>query len=250
MTPQAIAGIANIGISALPLFFGENSIFSKKARTATRELEKNFRASQDMQLPGEYTEAMQNLRTQANVGIPGAALGLYQQQAGRQQASQLAALGSRRSALGGIGQIAQAGQDASLRLAGMQSQALQQGQAALRSGLMQMGGLKQQEVLRKQQEAADYWGTRRAEANAAVSNALSSIGQAAGTALAYGAFDKAPTGLSDTGVSTKDLMKLQMMNTVSGLRQQKPSGMTQQRVSGLQSQRLSPLSYYDMNYGD
>ena len=186
MAPQAIAGLANIGISALPLFFGENSIFSKKARTATRELEKNFRASQAMQLPGEYTEAMQNLRTQANVGIPGAALGLYQQQAGRQQASQLAALGSRRSALGGIGQIAQAGQDASLRLAGMQSQALQQGQAALRSGLMQMGGLKQQEALRKQQEA---------EANAAVSSALSSIGQSAGTALAYGAFD----GLGGTG---------------------------------------------------
>jgi hypothetical protein len=113
-----------------------------------------------------------------------------------------------------------------------------------------MGGLQRQEALRKQQEAADYWGTRRAEANAAVSSALSSIGQAAGTALAYGAFDKASTGLSDTGVSTKDLMKLQMMNTVSGLRQQKPSGMTQQRVSGLQSQRLSPLSYYDMNYGD
>lgn len=248
MAPQAIAGLANIGISALPLFFGENNIFSGKARQANRELEKNFRASQAMQLPGEYTEAMQNLRTQANVGIPGAALGLYQQQAGRQQASQLAALGSRRSALGGIGQIAQAGQDASLRLAGMQSQALQQGQAALRSGLMQMGGIQRQEALRKQQEAADYWGTRRAEANAAVSSALSSIGQAAGTALAYGAFDKASTGLSDTGVSTKDLMKLQMMNTVSGLRQQKPSGMTQQRTSGLPSQRYDPLSYFRMTF--
>lgn len=244
MAPQAIAGLANIGISALPLFFGENNIFSGKARQANRELEKNFRASQAMQLPGEYTEAMQNLRTQANVGIPGAALGLYQQQAGRQQASQLAALGSRRSALGGIGQIAQAGQDASLRLAGMQSQALQQGQAALRSGLMQMGGIQRQEALRKQQEAADYWGTRRAEANAAVSSALSSIGQAAGTALAYGAFDKVPkTGQADTGGSD-------IMGMISGLRQQRPSGMTQQRVSGLPSQRLNPLSYFNMNYSD
>lgn len=244
MAPQAIAGLANIGISALPLFFGENSIFSKKARTATRELEKNFRASQNMQLPGEYTEAMQNLRTQANVGIPGAALGLYQQQAGRQQASQLAALGSRRSALGGIGQIAQAGQDASLRLAGMQSQALQQGQSALTSGLMQMGGIQRQEALRKQQEAADYWGTRKAEANAAVSSALSSIGQAAGTALGLGVFDKVPkTGQSDTGGSN-------IMGIISGLRQQRPSGMTQQRVSGLPSQRLNPLSYFNMNYSD
>lgn len=242
MAPQAIAGLANIGISALPLFFGENSIFSKKARTATRELEKNFRASQNMQLPGEYTEAMQNLRTQANVGIPGAALGLYQQQAGRQQASQLAALGSRRSALGGIGQIAQAGQDASLRLAGMQSQALQQGQSALTSGLMQMGGIQRQEALRKQQEAADYWGTRKAEANAAVSSALSSIGQAAGTALGFGVFDKVPkTRQADTGGSD-------IMGMISGLRQQMPSGMTQQRTSGLPSQRYDPLSYFRMTF--
>ncbi len=190
MAPQAIAGLANIGISALPLFFGENNIFSGKARQANRELEKNFRASQAMQLPGEYDEAMQNLRTQANVGIPGAALGLYQQQAARQQASQLGALGSRRSALAGVGQIAQAGQDASLRLAGMQANALQQGQSALRSGLMQMGGLKYQETLRKQQEAADYWGTRKAESNAAISSALSAMGAAAGSAIGAGVFDE------------------------------------------------------------
>lgn len=189
MTPQAIASIANVGISALPLFFGENNIFSGKSRQANRELERNFRASQAMQLPGEYDEAMQNFRTQANVGIPGAALGLYQQQAARQQASQLGALGSRRSALAGVGQIAQAGQDASLRLAGMQANALQQGQAALRGGLMQMGGLKYQDALRKQQEAADYWGTRKAESNAAISSALAAMGSAAGSAIGAGAFD-------------------------------------------------------------
>lgn len=189
MTPQAIAGIANIGLSALPLFFGENNIFSGKARQANRELEKNFRASQSMQLPGEYTEAMQNIRSQANVGIPSAALGLYQQQAGRQQASQLGALGSRRSALAGIGNIAQAGQDAALNLASMQGQAIQSGQQRLNQALMQMGGLQYQEQLRKQQEAADYWGGRKAESNAAISGALSAIGQAAGTALENGVFD-------------------------------------------------------------
>lgn len=196
MTPQAIAGIANIGLSALPLFFGENNIFSGKARQANRELEKNFRASQSMQLPGEYTEAMQGIRAQAGQGIPSAALGLYQQQAGRQQASQLGALGSRRSALAGIGNIAQAGQDAALNLASMQGQALQAGQQNLNRALMQMGGLQYQEALRKQQEAADYWGGRKAEANAAVSGALASMGQAAGSALASGAFNKAPAGLS------------------------------------------------------
>lgn len=190
MTPQAIAGIANIGLSALPLFFGENNIFSGKARQANRELEKNFRASQSMQLPGEYTEAMQGIRAQAGQGIPSAALGLYQQQAGRQQASQLGALGSRRSALAGIGNIAQAGQDAALNLASMQGQALQAGQQNLNRALMQMGGLQYQEALRKQQEAADYWGGRKAEANAAVSGALASMGQAAGSALASGAFNR------------------------------------------------------------
>jgi hypothetical protein len=187
---SGIASIANIGLSALPLFFGENNIFSGKARQANRELEKNFRASQSMQLPGEYTEAMQNIRSQANVGIPSAALGLYQQQAGRQQASQLGALGSRRSALAGIGNIAQAGQDAALNLASMQGQALQSGQQRLNSALMQMGGLQYQEQLRKQQEAADYWGGRKAESNAAISGALKSMGQAAGSAIASGAFNK------------------------------------------------------------
>jgi hypothetical protein len=190
MAIQAIMAGLNMAASAAPLFFGENNIFSGKARQANRELEKNFRESQSMQLPGEYTEAMQNLRMQANQGLPSAALGLYQQQAGRQQASQLGALGSRRSALAGIGGIAQAGQDAALNLASMQGQAMQAGQQRLNQGLMQMGGIQYQEALRKQQEAADYWGGRKAEANASVSSALKGIGQAAGSALAYGAFDK------------------------------------------------------------
>lgn len=186
--PQAIMAGLNIATSAIPLFFGENNIFSGKARQASRELGKTFQKSQMMELPSEYTEAMQGLRTQANVGIPGAALGLYQQQAARQQASQLAALGSRRSALAGVGQLAQAGQDAALNLAAMQAGALQQGQQALTRGLMQMGGLKYQEEMRKLDEARDYWGTRRQEANQAVSSALANIGQAAGSALGSGAF--------------------------------------------------------------
>lgn len=192
MALNAIMAGANIGVNALPLFFGENNIFSGKARQANRELEKNFRASQSMQLPGEYTEAMQNLRMQANQGLPSAALGLYQQQAGRQQASQLGALGSRRSALAGIGGIAQAGQDAALNLASMQGQAMQAGQQRLNQGLMQMGGLQYQEALRKQQEAADYWGGRKAESNAAISGALKGMGSAFGSAIGTGAFSGMP----------------------------------------------------------
>jgi len=201
MAIQAILGAANMALSAAPLFFGENNIFSGKARQASKMLERNFNQSQAMGVPTEMTQALQNRLAQANTGIPGAALGLYQQQAGRAQASQLGALGSRRSALAGIGNIAQSGQDAALRLAGMQGEALQAGQENANQALMQMGQFKYQDQLRKQQEAADYWGNRKAESNAAISNALSSLGQAAGSAMATGAFNKAP-GLPGATAST------------------------------------------------
>ena len=186
--PQAIAAGLNIATSAIPLFFGPNNIFSGKARRAEKEQMAGFQRSQLMGLPSEYTEAMQGLRTQANVGIPAPALALYQQQAARNQASQLAALGSRRSALAGVGQLAQAGQDAALNLAGMQASALQQGQQALTRGLMQMGGLKYQDELRKLQEIQDFYGGRKAEATAAQSAALSALGESVGSAISSGAF--------------------------------------------------------------
>jgi hypothetical protein len=192
MAAQAILAGLQMGAAAAPLFFGENNIFSGKARKATKMLERNFNESQAMGVPTEMTQALQNRLSQANVGIPGAALGLYQQQAGRAQASQLGALGSRRSALAGIGGIAQAGQDAALQMAGMQSQALQAGQERANEALMGMGQFKYQDALRKQQEAADYWGGRKAESNAAISSSLSALGQAAGSAMATGAFDKKP----------------------------------------------------------
>jgi len=170
-------------VSAAPLFFGENNIFSGKARRATRELESTFKRSQAMGLPGEYTEAMQNIRSQANVGIPAASLGLYQRQAGRALSTQIEGLKSRRSALAGIPSIAQAGQDAALNLASMQSQAIQAGQQRLNQSLMQMGSIKQQDELRKLQEAREYYGAQKAEANKAVSSALSGVGSAIGSSL-------------------------------------------------------------------
>lgn len=192
MAPQAIMAGLNIAASAAPLFFGPNSIFSGKLREAEREQMGAFRRSQAMQLPTEYTQALQNRLAQANVGIPSAALGLYQQQAGRAQAGQLAGLRDRRSALAGIGGIAQAGQDAALQLASMQSQALLSGQERANQALMQMGGLKYQEELRKQEEAQQFWGGRKAEAAGAQSAALSAVGQAMGTALSTGAFKGQP----------------------------------------------------------
>jgi len=186
--PAIMAGLS-MAASAAPLFFGENNIFSGKARRASKELERNFQRSQQMGLPGEITQSLQNRLAQANMGLPSAAIGLYQQQAARNQASQLGALRSRRSALAGIGDIAQSGQDAGLRLAGMEGQAMMANQERANQALMQVGGLKYQDELRKQQEAADYWGMRRAEANAAVSNALSGLGSSIGTAMFTGAFD-------------------------------------------------------------
>lgn len=225
MAPQAIMAGLNIATSALPLFFGENNIFSGKARQASREQEAAFKRSQAMQLPTEYTQALQNRLAQANVGIPSAALGLYQQQAGRAQAGQLAGLRDRRSALAGIGGIAQAGQDAALQLASMQSQALLSGQERANQALMQMGGLKYQEELRKQEEAQQYWGGRKAEANAAVSSALSGVGQAMGSALSTGAFQGQPK-LTPTPTAFKGLSDIpstsQMMQTISALRPSSP----------------------------
>jgi hypothetical protein len=186
--PAIMAGL-NIATSAIPLFFGENNIFSGKARQANRELGRTFQRSQQMGLPSEVNQFLQNRLAQANTGLPSAAVGLYQQQAARNQASQLGALRNRRSALAGIGDVSQAGQDAALRLAGMQGQAIQQNREMANQALMQVGGMKYNEELRKQQEAADYWGTRRAESNAAVSSALSSLGTAIGSSVSSGAFE-------------------------------------------------------------
>lgn len=203
MAAQAVLAGLNMAAAAAPLFFGENNIFSGKARRATRELQNNFRASQSMELPQEYTQALQSKLQQANVGIPGAALGLYQQQIGRNMVSQIGALGGRRSALAGIGNIAQSGQDAALQLAGMQANALQRSRADADQALMQMGGLKYNEQLRKYQEAADFYGTQKAEANAAVSSALAGLGQAAGSAMTTKAFSKKPATPTDFSFLTK-----------------------------------------------
>ena len=189
---NAIMAGANMALAAAPLFFGENNIFSGKARQASRMLEQNFNKSQAMGIPQEMQNVAQQRAMRANQGLGSAAMGLYQQEANRGQASALSALGGRRSALAGIGNIVQSGQDSALRLAGMDEQARQQNRMLSEQTQMQVGEAKYQNELRKQQEAADYWGTRKAESNAAISGALSSLGQAAGTAMFTGAFNKTP----------------------------------------------------------
>ena len=208
MAVQAIMAGANMALAAAPLFFGENNIFSGKARQASRMLEQNFNKSQAMGIPQEMQNVAQQRAMRANQGLGSAAMGLYQQEANRGQASALSALGGRRSALAGIGNIVQSGQDSALRLAGMDEQARQQNRMLSEQPQMQVGDAKYQNELRKQQEASDYWGTRKAESNAAISSALSAVGQAAGSALSTGAFNKAPKipGAS-SNAPTADMIK-------------------------------------------
>lgn len=180
MGPLALAGI-QAGISAIPLLFGENSIFSGKKRAATKARASIFKESQNYQLPAEYQEAYKSALEQENVGLPSSVLGLYNQNIARQQASQLGALRSRRSLLAGLSPIVQGGQDAALKLAGMQAETLRQGKSYADQMRMKMGGLKQQEFLRKSQEAAEYQDVQRRESDMAISNALQGLGSAVGS---------------------------------------------------------------------
>lgn len=181
MGPLAIAGI-QAGISAIPMLFGENSIFSGKKRAATRRREKTFQESQNYQLPAEYREAYQSALQQEKVGLPSASIGLYNQAMARQQASQLGGLRSRRSMLAGLSPIVQGGQDAALKLAGMQADVLQQGRRYADQMRMRMGQLEQAEQMRKFDESAQYSDVQRMESDRALSAALSGIGSAVGTA--------------------------------------------------------------------
>jgi hypothetical protein len=180
MGPLALAGI-QAGISAIPLLFGENSIFSGKKRAATKARAGIFKESQNYQLPSEYQDAYKSALEQENIGLPSSVLGLYNQNIARQQASQLGGLRSRRSLLAGLSPIVQGGQDSALKLAGMQAESLRQGKSYADQMRMKMGGLKQQEFLRKSQEAAEYQDVQRRESDMAISNALQGIGSAVGS---------------------------------------------------------------------
>jgi hypothetical protein len=180
MGPAALAGI-QAGVSLIPMLFGENSIFSGKKRAATKARAGIFKQSQNYQLPTEYEDAYKSALRQENIGMPSAALGLYNQSAARQQAAQLGALRGRRSLLAGLSPIVQGGQDSALKLAGMQSEALRQGRSYADQMRMKMGGLKQQEFLRKSGEAAEYQDVQRRESDMSLNAALSGLGSAVGS---------------------------------------------------------------------
>lgn len=190
-------------ISAIPsvaqLLIGENSLFSGKARQASREMKKTFDASQAAGINKGYYDVLGQQAGRANQGMGGASLGLARMEQGRSMAAQLGALGGRRSALAGLPGLGISSNDFALRLAAYNEMAQRQNQAAYEGTQLQVAGLEDQNAQRKRDEAMAYWGNRKAESDASISSAVQGIGQAAAAGIQAGQFDKQMDVLSKTG---------------------------------------------------
>lgn len=198
-----MVGALAAGLQAAPavagLLFGENSIFSGKGRQASREGQKAFQSSQNMGIGQRYYDYLGSKQSQANRGIGASTLGLMERSAGRSTNAALSALGSRRSLLGGIGSIAQAGQDAAMNIGAANEQTLSSNRREFDQAQLQIAGLEQQNMLRKNEEAQNYWANRKAESNQAISSNLSSLGSAIGSGLTMGAMNQQTKALGGLG---------------------------------------------------
>lgn len=199
-----MVGALAAGLQAAPavagLLFGENSIFSGKGRQASREGAKAFQASQNMGIGQKYYDYLGSKQMQANRGLGASTLGLMERTAGRNTAATLGALRGKRSLLGGIGAVAATGQDAAMDIGMRNEQALSENRRDFDQAQLQIASLEQQNALRKNEEAQNYWANRRQESNQAISSGLSAIGGAIGTGLTMGAMNaqtKALGGLGD-----------------------------------------------------
>jgi hypothetical protein len=190
-------------ISAAPsvaqLLIGENSLFSGKARQASREMKKTFDLSQAAGINKGYYDVLGQQAGRANQGMGGASLGLARMEQGRAMAAQLGALGGRRSALAGLPGLGISSSDFALRLAASNEMAQRQNQAAYEGTQLQVAGLEDQNAQRKRDEAMAYWGNRKAESDASISSSVQGIGQAIGAGIQAGQFDKQMSVLEKTG---------------------------------------------------
>jgi hypothetical protein len=168
------------------LLIGENSLFSGKKRLASRELKKNFDASQAAGINKGYYDVLGQQAARANQGMGGASLGLARMEQGRAMAAQLGALGGRRSALAGLPGLGISSNDFALRLAASNEMAQRQNQAAYEGTQLQVAGLEDQNAQRKRDEAASYWGAQRQESDQSISSAVEGISKALGTAFMPG----------------------------------------------------------------
>lgn len=181
-------------ISAAPsvaqLLIGENSLFSGKKRLASRELKKNFDASQAAGINKGYYDVLGQQAARANQGLGGASLGLARMEQGRAMAAQLGALGGRRSALAGLPGLGISSNDFATRLAASNEMAQRQNQATYEGTQLQVAGLEDANAQRKRDEAAAYWGNQRQESDASISSAIQGITNAVGAGIQSGQFNK------------------------------------------------------------
>jgi hypothetical protein len=195
----ALAGALQAAPAVAGLLFGENNIFSGKGRQASRESEKAFRSSQGMGIGQRYYDVLGSMQSRANRGLGASTLGLMERTAGRNTNAALSALGSSRNILRGIGSIAQAGQDAAMNIGAANESALSANRNRLNETELQIAGLEQQNMLRKNEEAQNYWQNRKAESNQAISSNLASLGSAIGSGLTMGAMNQQTKALGGLG---------------------------------------------------
>lgn len=199
MIPGLVSGAMQAAPAVAGLLFGENSIFSGKGRQAAREGQKAFQASQNMGIGQRYYDYLNSQQAQANRGLGASTLGLMERTAGRNTAATLGALRGKRSLLGGIGSVAQAGQDAAMNIGAANEQALSSNRRDFNQAQLQIAGLEQQNMLRKNEEAQNYWANRRQESNQAISSNLSALGSAVGTGLTMGTMNQQTKALGSLG---------------------------------------------------
>jgi hypothetical protein len=185
---------AGLALQALPsvagLLFGENSLFSGKARQASKKLMSDFEKSQATPIDSGYTDWYNRMQSMGNMGLSGATRGLMNESFARQQGSMMSALRSKRSLLGGIGQVADAGNEFLKRQGEANENLLRQNRMAAAEAAFKMGGIRTQDRLRKEEEARQFWGMRKAESNQAISRNLAGIGQAVGAQSYYNAMNR------------------------------------------------------------
>jgi hypothetical protein len=184
---------AGLALQALPsvagLMFGENSLFSGKARQASQKLMSDFQKSQATPIDSGYTDWYNRMQSMGNMGLSGATRGLMNESFARQQGSMMSGLRSKRSLLGGIGQVADAGNEFIKRQGEANENLLRQNRMAAADAAFKMAGIRTQDRLRKEDEARQFWGMRKAESNQSISRNLAGIGQAVGSQSYYSALN-------------------------------------------------------------
>ena len=94
-----------------------------KGPTINQGLRQQIQSLESSEMAPEILQANQEAPMRKTQGLSASALGLFKQQSERAQMGALAQLGGRRSLLGGVGAIAQGGQDAALKLANLEQEA-------------------------------------------------------------------------------------------------------------------------------